>query len=135
MPKLPSIDPGICYLCGAVGFPPKATWIKGIRKGNCITWPLLTIKNVNKFFPKSEETQQGHMRNQWQGVHSTKKNVEISPITDISVSVAQMPKENEEAPAIKKKKGIFTATYNPGDTMFTNRTGKFPIPPAMATIS
>ena len=124
--ELPSIEPEIRYLHGAAGFPPKYTWTKSIRKGNYPTWPLLTIRNVNKFFLKSEETQKGHMRNQRQGVRSTKKKAEISPLTGSSDSAAQIPKEDKEAPAIEEKKDIFIATYKPREMVFTNQTRKFP---------
>ena len=98
--ELPSIEPAIRYLHGAAGFPPKATWIKAIRNGNYLTWPLLTVKNVNKYFPESEETQKGHMRNQRQGVRSTKVKTspatqtptpqKISPITTAAGGAAQI---------------------------------------------
>ena len=70
--ELPSINQTIRYLHAAAGFPTKATWLKAIRKGNYSTWPLVTVKNVTKHFPESEETQQGHMRGQRQGIRSTK---------------------------------------------------------------
>ena len=69
--ELPSVEPAIRYLHGAAGFPTKSTWLKAIRKGNFLSWPLINVKNVNKYFPESEETQRGHMRNQPQGVRST----------------------------------------------------------------
>ena len=55
----------------AAVFPTKSIWLKAIRKGNFLSWPLINVKNVNKYFPESEETQRGHMRNQRQGVRST----------------------------------------------------------------
>ena len=124
--ELPSIKPAIRYLRGATGFPTKSTWIKSICKGNYLTWSLLTVKNVNKFFPESEESQKRHMRNQRQGVQSTKKKAAISPITASSKSTAQKSEDDEGAPAIEKKNNKFIATYNPRNTMFTNQTGKFP---------
>jgi hypothetical protein len=66
--KLPSLEPTICYLHAAAGFPPKATWLKADQQGNYSTWPLINIKNVAKYFPESEETQMGHMQGQRQGV-------------------------------------------------------------------
>ena len=33
---------------------------------------LVTVENVNKYFPEPEETQKGHMNHQRQGVRSTK---------------------------------------------------------------
>ena len=70
--KLPSIKPEIKYLHSAAGFPAKATWLKAIQNRSYLLWPLVNIKNVNKFFPDSEETQKGHMPTQRQGVRSTK---------------------------------------------------------------
>ena len=51
---LPSIKPTIRFLRGAAGFPTKATWLKAIRNGNYLSWPLVNVKNVNKFFLESE---------------------------------------------------------------------------------
>eukprot|EP00804_Cyclotella_cryptica_P021373 CCRYP_016768-RA/>CCRYP_016768-RA protein AED:0.31 eAED:0.20 QI:0/0/0/0.66/1/0.66/3/0/521 len=70
--ELPSIQQTIRYLHAAAGFPTKTTWMAAIRHGNYDTWPLVTVANVHKHFPQSEETQQGHMRSQRQGVRSTK---------------------------------------------------------------
>ena len=67
-----SIKPAIRYLHTAAGFPKKRTWLKSIRNGSYLTWLLITVKNVNKFFPESDEIQQGHMRGQRQGVRSNK---------------------------------------------------------------
>ena len=66
--KFPSIETAIRYLHGASGFPTKATWLKAIQNRGYLLWPLVNVKNVNKFFPESEETQKGHMRTQRQGV-------------------------------------------------------------------
>ena len=65
---LPSTEKVIRYLHAAAGFPTKPTWIKAITSGFYSTWPLLTVKNVNKHFPESEETQKGHMRQKRSGV-------------------------------------------------------------------
>ena len=52
--KLPSVEPAIRYLHAATGFPTKATWIEAVRKGNFLSWPLVNVKNVHKYFPESE---------------------------------------------------------------------------------
>ena len=56
--------------------PPSNTYmlqrLKAIQKFNYLSWSLINVKNVNKFFPESEETQKGHMIGQRQGVISTK---------------------------------------------------------------
>ena len=70
--ELPSIGQAVRYLHAAVGFPTKVTWMKSIRNGNYLSWPLINVQNLIKPFPESEESQKGHMRNQQQGVRCTK---------------------------------------------------------------
>ena len=68
----PSIGTTIRYLHAALGFPTKATMLRAIRNNWLLTWPGLTVENVNKHFPESEETWKGHAKAQRQGVRSTK---------------------------------------------------------------
>ena len=60
--ELPSVEQTIRYLHAAAGFPTKATGLAAIRRHNYSSWPMVTVKAVHKFFPESEETQEGHMR-------------------------------------------------------------------------
>ena len=53
-------------------FPNKSYLAQAIRKGNFVGWPLVTVENVNKYFPELEEMQKGHINHQRQGVRSTK---------------------------------------------------------------
>jgi hypothetical protein len=108
--ELPSIAQSIQYLHAAAGFPTKSTWLAAICKGNYSTWPLITIKNVHKHFPQSEETQQGHMRNQRQGTRSTKQ---------------ALPQEEPRTP-LPQLQDIFIQTYDTHSTLYTDQTGKFP---------
>ena len=139
--KLPSIEKAVRYLHGAAGFSTKATWLKSIHNGNYLSWHLANVRNVNNFVPESEETQEGHMHNQRQGVHSTKPMRQSTPFLPApaeelidkklslecrtSVNAAQSCNEIASVPAIERKKDISIATYNPRETMFTNQTGKF----------
>ncbi len=65
--NLPSIAQTIKYLHAAAGYPTEDTWIKAIKAGNYISWPGLTATAARKHFPKSDETQKGHMKRQRQG--------------------------------------------------------------------
>ena len=60
--ELPSTKKVIRFLHAALGFPTKATLTKAINKSNLAMFPGLTAENVNKFFPESDETQKGHMK-------------------------------------------------------------------------
>ena len=75
--ELPSIEQNIRYLHAAAISPTKTTWLKATRKRNYNTWPLITVNNVNKNVPEPEETQQGHMRSQLQGLTSNKVKIKI----------------------------------------------------------
>lgn len=69
--SLPLIQQSIRYLHTAVSYPAKDTWIKAITAGNYR--PGLMAVAVRKHFPKSDETQQGHMKHQCQGFRSMKE--------------------------------------------------------------
>ena len=120
MYELPSIEQAVRYLHGAAGSLTKETWLKAIRNGNYLTWPLITVKNVNKNFPESEETQKGHMRNQRQGFRSTKNK---SPAQSV---------DSEPPPIEKKKIFPFTST-TPRKRCSRIKPGSFPSAPAAAT--
>eukprot|EP00804_Cyclotella_cryptica_P019885 CCRYP_007803-RA/>CCRYP_007803-RA protein AED:0.34 eAED:0.24 QI:0/0/0/1/0/0.66/3/0/610 len=77
---------------------------------NYSTWPLITVKSVHKHFPQSEETQQGHMRNQRQGTRSTKQ---------------ALPQAEPGTP-LPQLHDIFIRTYDTHGTLYTDQTGKFP---------
>eukprot|EP00804_Cyclotella_cryptica_P024344 CCRYP_015312-RA/>CCRYP_015312-RA protein AED:0.46 eAED:0.67 QI:0/0/0/1/0.5/0.33/3/0/382 len=112
--ELPSIQQTIRYLHAAAGFPTKTTWMAAIRRGNYDTWPLVTVANIHKHFPQSEETQQGHMRSQRQGVRSTKTTRHAPPTTPTHTAPS-LPHHN-----------IFVKTYDTRDTVYSDQTGQFP---------
>ena len=127
-----SIQPAIRYLHAATGFPKKQTWLKEICNGSYLTWPLIKVKNVNKFFPESEETQHGHMRGQRQGVRSTKYKKNDKP--QIIQTILEDKKESEKLQGedtrntqpIKKESDIIIEVYSPKETIYTDQNGTFP---------
>ena len=54
------------------GYPLISTWVKAIKAGNSIGWPLLNVKNVRKYYPETTETPKGHMAQTRKNVRSTK---------------------------------------------------------------
>ncbi len=75
-------------------------------------WPLLTEKNINKYYPETDETPKGHMNQQRKNVQSTKTPFEVC----------------NAAAALrgKKMKDLFVSTYNTRETSFSDQTGQFP---------
>ena len=56
----------------ACGYPVKSTWLKAIRNENYAGWPLLTVENINKHYPETDETPMGHLNQTRANVRSTK---------------------------------------------------------------
>ena len=71
--NLPSIKHAIKWMHAVCGYPVKTTWVKAVKAGNFVGWPLLTTKNINKNYPKTDETPKEHMNQQRKNVRSTKK--------------------------------------------------------------
>ncbi len=57
--ELPSIEPTIGYLHGAASFPTKTSWLKAIRKGNYLSWPLINVKKRYKVLPRIRGNSKG----------------------------------------------------------------------------
>ena len=70
--KFPSTEQLIQYLNACAGYPTKETWVKAIRAGNYVSWPGLAVKNINKYYPETDETPKVHMRQVLQSVRSTR---------------------------------------------------------------
>lgn len=110
---LPSIEQAIKWMHAVCGYPVKSTWIKAIKAGNFTGWPLLTEKNVNKYYPDSTETQKGHMNQARKNVRSTKR----QPLEVCNAAFRLRG---------KKEQDIFLKTYDVRETIFSDQTGQYP---------
>ena len=106
--NLPSINQAIKWMHALCGYPVKTTWSKAAKAGNFVGWPLLTGKNINKYYPDVK----GHMNQQQKNVRSTK--------TPFQVCHAAAALRG------KKMKDIFVSTYDTHKTSFSDQTGQFP---------
>ena len=70
--KLPSTEQLVRYLHACAGYPMKETWVKAIQAGKYVSCTGLTVKNINKYYPETDETPKVHMRQVRQVVRSTK---------------------------------------------------------------
>ena len=107
---LPSTEQAIKWMHAVCGYPVKSTWMKAIAAGNYIGWPMLTVKNVNKYYPETNETPMGHLNQTRKNVRSTKP-LEMSNTTRLKG---------------KKMRDVYISVYNTRETMFTDQTGQFP---------
>jgi len=97
------------------GYPVKSTWLKAVKAGNFVGWPLLTEKNISKYYPDTQETQQGHMAQTQKNVCSTKHKARVFEHTNIASLCG------------KKECDTYTAIYNVWKTIYSNQTGHFPM--------
>jgi len=70
--EFPSTKEVVRFQHAALGFPTKATLLTSIHNNNLATFPGMTADNIRKFFPESNQTQKGTMKQMRQGVRSTK---------------------------------------------------------------
>ena len=69
---LPSTEQAIKWMHLVCGYSVKSTWLKIIKAGNYIGWPMLTERNANKYYPETSKTSKGHMNQTRKNVRSTK---------------------------------------------------------------
>ena len=96
------------------GYPVKSTWLKAIKAGNYVGWPMLMKRNVQKYYPKATKTAKGHLNQTMKNVRSTKERRVPFKTCDTS----QLH--------IKKVQNVYTKTYKVCKTMFSRQTRQFP---------
>ena len=69
---LPNTKEVVRFLHAVLGTPTRATLLTAAQHGNIVTLPGMTPEIISRHFPKSDETQKGHMKQTKQGVRSTK---------------------------------------------------------------
>eukprot|EP00804_Cyclotella_cryptica_P008100 CCRYP_004591-RA/>CCRYP_004591-RA protein AED:0.17 eAED:0.17 QI:0/0/0/1/0/0/4/0/815 len=109
---LPSTEQAIKWMHAVCGYPVKSTWLKAIKAGNFVGWPLLTEANVKKYYPETAETQKGHLNQTRKNVRSTK----AKPFEEVLSNQL----------CGKKEKDVYVKVYDVRETVFTDQTGKFP---------
>ena len=67
--NLPSTEQAVKWMHGVCGHTVKSAWFKAIKAGNFVGWPILTERNVNKYYPDTNETAKGHMNQTRKNVH------------------------------------------------------------------
>jgi hypothetical protein len=112
---LPSTEQAIKWMHAVCGYPVKSTWLKAIKAGNYIRWPMLTERNVNKYYPETSETPKGHMNQTRKNIRSTK----AKPTPLETCDTTQLHS--------KKVRDIYTTMYDIRKTMFLDQTGRFPM--------
>ncbi|KAL7482248.1 hypothetical protein ACHAW6_007927 [Cyclotella cf. meneghiniana] len=113
--NLPSTEQAIKWMHAVCSYPVKSTWLKAVQAGNFIGWPLLTAKNIQKYYPGSAKTPKGHLNQTRKNVHSTKP--KPPPFEDVHSDQLRGHKVQD----------VYTHTYQVCNTIFTDQTGQFPL--------
>jgi hypothetical protein len=71
--NLSSTKQAIKWMHAVCGYPVKSTWLKAIKVGNYVGWPMLTKCNVQKYYPETIKTAKGHLNQARKNVRSTPK--------------------------------------------------------------
>jgi hypothetical protein len=79
----------------------------------------MIVDNVNKFFPESDETQKGHMKQARQGIQSTK-------VVDED-AILEVKTDPKPTPGIKFKDVYLRVFNTTKKAMYTDQPGCFPI--------
>jgi hypothetical protein len=112
---LPSTEQAIKWMHAVCGYPVKSTWLKAIKAGNFVGWPLLTEKNVAKCYPETTETVKGHMTQTRKNVRSTKPKPHKFEVCNGAAALRN-----------QKIQDIYITTYDVRMTIFSDQTGKYP---------
>ncbi len=112
---LPSTKQAIKWMHAVCGYPVKSTWLKAIKVGNYVGWPMLTERNVQKYYPKTIEPAKRHL-------NQTRKNVRTTKVKGTLLETC-----NTSHLHGKKVRDVYTQTYMVRETTFSNQTGQFPI--------
>jgi hypothetical protein len=107
-------EQAIKWMHAICGYPVKLTWLKAIKAGNYVGWPMLTERNVQKYYPMTIKTTKGHL-------NQTRKNVQSTKANGVPLETC-----NNSRLHCKKVHDWYTQTYMVRKTMFTNQTGQFP---------
>jgi len=112
---LPSTEQAIKWMHAVCGYPVKSTWLKAIKAGNYVGWPMLNKRTVQRYYPETIETAKGHL-------NQTRKNVRFTK------TKTALPLETCDTSQLhgKKVRDVYTKTYMVRETMFSDQTGQFP---------
>jgi hypothetical protein len=97
------------------GYPVNLTWLKAIKAGNYVGWPMLMERNVQNYYPEAIKTAKGHLNQTRKNVCSTKE--KPAPLDTCDTSQLHG----------KKAHNVYTEMYKVRKTMFLNQTGQFPM--------
>ncbi|KAL7525390.1 hypothetical protein ACHAXR_000989 [Thalassiosira sp. AJA248-18] len=111
---LPTTEQAIRWMHAVCGYPVKSTWLAAVEAGNYVGWPLLTARNIKKYYPETTETPKGHLNQTRKNVRSTKPKTKPFEVC------------NNDRLRGKKERDVYTKVYDVRETIYSDQTGQFP---------
>ena len=111
---LRSKEESVKWMHAVCGYRVKYTWIKAIKVGNYVEWPMLTERNIARYYPVTKKIPKVHL-------NQSRKNVKP---TEPKRTPLKMPK-----PAVLQghnTRDVYIILYELRNTVFSNQTGQFP---------
>jgi hypothetical protein len=118
---LPSVKQVIHWMHAICSFPVKSTWLKAIKAGNFVGWPLLTECKVFKYYPDTDKTTKGHLNQTRKNVCSTKR--KTAPFEQANVASLHG----------KKIRDIYATVYDERKLSTVTKPANFPHVPSAET--
>jgi hypothetical protein len=97
------------------GYLVELTWLKAVKAGNNVGWLMLTEHNAQKYYPKTIKTTKGCL-------NQTRKNAWCTKAKAVPLETCNTCHLHG-----KKVCNVYTQSYIVCKTMFSNKTGQFPI--------
>ncbi len=110
---LPSTEQAIKWMHTICGYPVKSTWLKAIKVGNYVGWPMLTEHNIHKYYPETIKTAKGPLNQMRKKTVHQRKGGAVENMRHLHLPG-------------KKVHNMYTQTYMVHNTMFSDQTGQFP---------
>ena len=90
--------------------------IKSIKADNYVGWPMLTERNVARYYPDTNDTPKGHLNQSRKNVSSTKPK--------------RTPLEVPKSATLQghKARDVYTSMYEVRNTVFYDQTSQLPTP-------
>eukprot|EP00957_Ditylum_brightwellii_P134274 10237296-Ditylum_brightwellii.AAC.1 len=77
MQKTTTMSEQMQFLHAAAGSPVTSTWTTEVKNEYFISWPGLTVNNINKHLPNSVSTSRGHIEMQHKGTNYANSNLPL----------------------------------------------------------
>ena len=116
------------YIVACLFSPSKSTLLQAVHNGNLITWPAMTVENVNKYYEEKIYTGKGHLNQERKNLRSTRAEQQpLTPEQQFLLRNDYFP-HDEQLTLPTNDHMCLLMPFKSKDTGFFDLTGRFPYP-------